>query len=170
MSRSTVRVTPIVHKDDPINVWVIDWVKPDGSVEFSFDTSNCRIDTINLLIAYGAKQVLADGGAVGRNIPDAERLAKMEKRARALMDGTWAFRDGHGTPRPEADASVMFACLVEAGVVPDDADIRTAWKAAKPTERRAMLNAAPEAKRLFDERTAPKVDGAALLARLTASA
>lgn len=173
MSRTTPRVTPLA--DDPVNA-VIEWVRPDQTVEFTFHT--CAIlgdDMRRWLLFYGIKQVLADGGAVGRDVPAAERLAKMEKRARALIDGTWSFRDGHGSAATPAasDSAMMFAALVAVGIVPDIPETRETWKALKPTQRRAALDAAGDAARTEYDRLvsaaarATPIDGAALLAKMT---
>lgn len=173
MSRITPRITPLA--DDPENA-LIEWVRPDGSIEFLFNTSDIRNGEIyRWLLFYGVKQVLADGGAVGRNVPAAERLAKMEKRARALIDGTWSFRDGHGSRATPAasDSAMMFAALVAVGIVPDIPEARETWKNLKPTQRRAAFDAAgDDAKAHYDAAAsaaarATPIDGAALLAAMT---
>jgi hypothetical protein len=172
MSRTTPRVTP--HADDPVNA-VIEWVRPDQTVEFTFHTCAIVNDDIRRwLLFYGVKQVLADGGAVGRDVPAAERLAKMEKRARALIDGTWSFRDGYATGRTNrtSDSAMMFAALVAVGIVPDIPEARESWKALTPTQRRAAFDAAGDgAKAHYDAATAAArvtpIDGAALLAKMT---
>lgn len=173
MSRTIPRITPLA--DDPKNA-LIEWVRPDGSIEFLFDTSDIHNgDIYRWLLFYGVKQVLADGGAVGRDVPAAERIAKMEKRARALIDGTWSFRDGHATIRTDrtSDSAMMFAALVAVGIVPDIPEARETWKNLKPTQRRAAFDAAGDAaKAHYDAAAAAAarstpIDGAALLAAMT---
>lgn len=168
MPRSTVRITSLGTDRDQI-----DWVTHDGRVEFTFDTNDLHPSLQRAVLAYGLKQILADGGAVGRDVPDEERIAKMSKRARALMEGTWGFRDGHGTPAKAADWQLQFAALVAVGALPDVDTIRLAFRERKPAERRAMLEAAPGALDEYNARKAPAtsgIDGSDLLARLTASA
>ena len=152
----------------------IEWVRPDGSTEFTFDCDSITNPaTRQQLFLYGVKQVLADGGAVGRDIPADERLAKMEKRASALRDGTWGFRDGHGTPTKTAAWQDQFAALVAVGALPDTSDVRDAFKSLKPSERDAALATAPGAREEYEARRNAKsapIDGAALLARLAAKA
>jgi hypothetical protein len=162
MAKSTIRITGSE----------ITWVRPDGSEEFTIDTDTITNPAMrHQLFMYGAKQVIADGGAVGRNVPDEERIGKMEKRARALRDGTWGFRDGHGTPAAVPAWQDQFAALVAVGALPDAADVREAFKSARPTERVAMLAASPEAQAHYDaNRPTARIDGSALLARLAAKA
>lgn len=142
MSRSTVRITP--YTEQPTDA-TLQWVHPDGSIEFEFDTMDLPDAIRASALFYGIKQILADGGAVGRDIPAAERIAKMDKRARALRDGTWAFRDGHGTPKAETDSATMYAALVAVGAFADNAAARETWKAAKQRERAALFYGNPEA-------------------------
>lgn len=158
MARSTIRITGSI----------IDFVRPDGSIEFQFDTDEIHADLRPAVFAYGAKQILADGGAVGRNVPDAERIAKMHKRATALTSGAWGFRSGHPTERPASEFAAMYAALVAAAAFPDTAESRDLWGRMRPTEKRAVFAACPEA---ADHMPAPaSVDGGALLERLQRAA
>lgn len=165
-TKTRIRITPTDAND-----YVIEFVRPDESIEYSFDTADVHSDLRGPAFAYGIKQILQDGGAVGKDIPAPERRAQFEKRASSLVTGTWSYRDGHGTPKDEPDYAKMLAALISTGTLPDVPEVHAAWKAAKPAERRAMLDAAPDARAAYEaSRPAAKIDGAALLARLTAKA
>ena len=164
--RTTVRITELGPDDTRI-----DWVQPDGSIEFTFNVSDLHPSLTRAVLVYGLKQVIADGGAVGRDVPEAERLCKMEKRARALRDGTWSFRDGHAPAAATPDWQIAFDALVDVGALPPVDSVREAFRATKPAERMAMLRTHPDALRTYNERKAPtSINGADLLARLTARA
>lgn len=177
MKRSTVRVTLAPQSADgtPSFDSALEWIGPDGVTEFQFQTSELHDNLWQQVIAYGLKQIIADGGAVGRDVPAAERRAKMEKRAAALRNGTWSFRDGHGSSATPAasDSAMMFAALVAVGIVPDIPEARETWKNLKPTQRRAAFDAAGDAaKAHYDAAAAAAaratpIDGAALLAAMT---
>ena len=146
---------------------------PEGKPEFTFPLNDIHQSLREAAFAYGVKQILADAGAVGRSVPSEERLGRMEKRARALRDGSWAFRDGFGTPKTDANYFVQFDCLVEASIIPGDDAARAAWKAMKPADRRRVWESdcAADARTLYAERVASRSaartkDVSALLAQL----
>jgi hypothetical protein len=166
MARTTVRITALGNGHA-----TIDWVLPDGGVEFTFNTADLSPSLQRAVLCYGIKQIIADGGAVGRDVPDGERIAKMSKRADALVRGTWGFRDGHGTPAAIPDWQIAFEALVAVGALPDVDHIREAFRARKPAERLAMLKTRPDALREYNERKTPtNIDGTDLLASLAAKA
>lgn len=170
MSKSKIRVTMLDETNS-----VLEWMRPDGSVEFTFDTSTIAPSLDAAVRAYGAKQILADGGAVGRGIPEEERLAKMTKRANGLTDGTWQFRDGHGTvTSTTSNSAAMYAALVAVGIMPGTPETLAAWRSLKPAERAAVLDhAGADARAEYERRrteAAPRIDGATILARLAAGA
>jgi len=117
----------------------IQFIRPDGTTEFTFVKRNVHESIRDAIYAYGLKQILADGGAVGRDATDEVRLNKMHKRAQSLIDGTWGYRDGTSTPtRTTSDYARQFECMVQAGLVSDDPAARAAWKSAKPAHRAAV--------------------------------
>ena len=130
---------------------------PEGKPEFTFPLDDINPSLREAAFAYGVKQILADAGAVGRSVPSEERLGRMEKRARALRDGSWAFRDGFGTPKADANYLVQFDCLAEASIIPGDDASRAAWKAMKPADRRAVWESdcAADARTLYAARCRP---------------
>lgn len=143
--------------------------KPDGAPEISFSLADIHPSLVQSVLAYGAKQIIADAGAVGRNVPDAERLGKMSKRIDGLVNGSWAFRDGFGATPAEPDYVAQFNCLSECAIIPGDDVNRAAWKSMKPAERRAVWQAdiAAPARALFESRRPkPTADVSALLSRL----
>jgi len=146
---------------------------PQGYPEFTFSLDDIHDSLREAVFAYGAKQILADAGAVGRSVPSEERLNRMEKRARGLRDGSWAFRDGFGTPKADANYLIQFDCLAEASIIPGDDASRAAWKAMKPADRRAVWESdlASPARTIYAARAASRPaarakDVSALLARL----
>ena len=146
---------------------------PQGVPEFTFPLDDIHDSLREAVFAYGVKQILADAGAVGRSVPSEERLNRMEKRARGLRDGSWAFRDGFGTPKADANYLIQFDCLAEASIIPGDDASRAAWKAMKPADRRAVWESdlASPARTIYAARAASRPaarakDVSALLARL----
>ncbi len=158
MARSTIRVTGDL----------IEWVRPDQSIEFAFDVNDVHPDLLTAVRNYGIKQILADAGAVGRNVPDEERIGKMDKRARALRDGTWNYRDGHGTPKEETLRDAQYRALVAVGAFPDSPESIQAWRDAKPAERAAVFAQFPDAAQHMPK--APAAVGESLIAKLRAMA
>jgi len=170
MAKSKIRVT-FVTDDDA----TLEWLRPDGTVEFVFETVSIDPTKRGAAFVYGVKQILADGGAVGRDVPETERLAKMEKRAAGLINGTWAFRDGHGAGTTIAsDSSAMYAALCAVGILPKTAETLFTWRSLKPAERRAVLeHAGHAAKAKYEEicgATSRAIDGASILDRIRALA
>lgn len=160
-TRGTIRVTGEL----------IEWVDERGVVEFRFNIDEINPNLVQSVLIYGAKQIISDGGAVGRDAPLIERIAKMDKRAASLRAGTWAFRDGHGTPRPESDSATMYAALVAVAAFADNEDARAIWKAMRPAERVAVFRDNPEAVAHAEANAArPTVDTDALLSKLRAAA
>lgn len=168
MAKSTIRVTLNGNGQNEGHPF-IEFVRPDGSIEFGFDDYNTNETVRAAVYAYGLKQILADAGAVGRGTDDETRLNKMKKRAQSLEDGTWAFRDGLSEPKPGADYARQFQCLVDAALVPNDDAARAAWKAASPAERAAVWesDAMTAARALYAARKPkPRADVSGLLGAL----
>jgi hypothetical protein len=165
-TRSTVRITTGIGDQGGI---LLQWLRPDGHVEFTFNSMDMHPSLEESVIAYGLKQILSDGGAVSRETPAAERLAKMEKRARGLREGTWNFRDGTAAETPKTDAALMYAAQVAAGMITDTDDTQAVWKSLKPSERRATLDAAgPTAKEYYQQARPAVANGASILGRMRA--
>jgi hypothetical protein len=163
MAKSTIRTTPSTNAAGD-RTTLIEWVRPDGTVEFDFNTGDVHLSSMfEMVVAYGVKQIISDAGAVEKGTTDAERLGKMHKRAQALRDGTWSFRDGHAAPKPAAERDAQFNALVMIGVIPEE--YRAAWNALRPTERAAVMRDNPDAQKLLDI-ARPTVDGAAILSRI----
>lgn len=147
----------------------ITFLRPDGTEEFAFRIDSVHPDLRDAVYAYGLKQILADAGAVGRDVPAYERLNKMETRAQSLKDGTWGFRDGSSAPTAAAQYVAQFQCMVDAGLVSGDDAARAAWKSATAAQRRAVWESdgMAAARDLFEQRKPkPRADVGSLLGAL----
>jgi len=88
-------------------------------------------NTRHNLLLVGGKSTFHDGGALTGEPTAADRLAAMDKRWGAVINGVWRFNDGRGGakqpkfPRPE-----LFAAVVACGHMPDDAKHRELWMSA----------------------------------------
>jgi hypothetical protein len=92
-------------------------------VVYTFDTGDVSETLRDNVFLYGAKQIIADGGATGVDVPLRERINKMETRAQALRDGTWGER--RATPAANAD---LFRALVALGLVADNEEKRKQFR------------------------------------------
>jgi hypothetical protein len=73
-------------------------------------------ETRENILLYGAKQIAADGGAASKGATYAQRIDMMRDRWADVINGAWAFRDGHGAASKFPDADV-FAALVAVGKI-----------------------------------------------------
>jgi len=104
----------------------LDWVnRADQSVAFSFDTASVSNAVREAVFAYGVKQIIADGGAVGVNVPMSERIAKMAKRAESLVSGTYGQRQSSGGLGQHA---ALFRACVAGGLIVDSPEKRAQFK------------------------------------------
>lgn len=85
------------------------------------------------VLRYGIKQILADAAAAKAGTSTADRMARMQRRADALCDGTWGLRPAKAVP----DAEVYAACLL-LGKFADDEASRAKWVGLKKADRNAI--------------------------------
>jgi hypothetical protein len=72
---------------------VLEWRnRADEAVVFKFDVRAVAPSLVDAVFAYGVKQIIADGGATGVNVPLRDRINKMSARAQSLEEGTWGER------------------------------------------------------------------------------
>lgn len=134
--------------------------------DFPFVISDLHASLVNAVLAYGLKQIISDAGAVAAGTPEGERIAKMTKRANGLRDGTWGFRDGLSETKPATEFANMYCALVAASAFDNTPATDTLWNGMKPSEKRAVFAACPDA---AQHMPATPVDGASILARLQAA-
>lgn len=90
---------------------------------YTFDTTEIDSKLHDAVFIYGAKQIIADGGATGVDVPLRERINKMETRAQALREGTWGER--RATPTANAD---LYRAIVALGLVADSDEKRKQFR------------------------------------------
>lgn len=98
-----------------------------GREVFKFDAATIAPTLRNAVLAYGVKQIIADGAA-GSGDP----ARAMQARAESLMNGTWGQRVARF---PDAD---VWAAMVALGMTKDSIDKRDKWASLKPAERAAI--------------------------------
>ncbi len=104
----------------------ITWVnRVTDVVEFSFDTNDIHESKEDGVYKYGAKQIIQDAGALDKGASMADRLRMMEKRAAALVDGTWGERTGSGVAMPNG---ALFAAMVKLGLIVDSDEKRAQFR------------------------------------------
>jgi hypothetical protein len=101
-----------------------------GNTLHQFNLDDIAASVRDAVFAYGARQIIADGGADADSM--AERIAKMTVRSMSLMDGSW------GTRKASFVDADIFAAAVMAGLIPDTEEAREKWIALKPAQRRAV--------------------------------
>ena len=89
-------------------------------------------DTLHNVALYGAKQIASDGGATDKNTSLSARISLMRDRWADVINGTWAFRDGHGGKSAKFPDPLLYRACVATGVLKDSATTRELW--AKSTD------------------------------------
>jgi hypothetical protein len=118
MMKQSLSIVPVGTK--------LQWVnRADQSVAFAFDTSSVSNAVRDAVFAYGVKQIISDGGAVGVNVPMSERIAKMAKRAESLVDGTYGQRQSSGGLGQHA---ALYRLCVELELIADSEERRATFK------------------------------------------
>jgi len=127
----------------------LQWVnRADQSVAFAFDTSSVSNAVRDAVFAYGVKQIISDGGAVGVNVPMSERIAKMAKRAEALVDGTYGQRQSSGGLGQHA---ALFRACVAAGLIVDSSEKREQFKKLTAAQIAGLYRKPEVAEHLVEE-------------------
>jgi hypothetical protein len=106
--------------------------------EARVELADIHADLRDAVLRYGVKQILADAGAASRGTSEADRMARIQRRAQALRDGTWGLRPA----RALVDGEV-FDAAVAAGLLQDDDASRARWAGLRKVERNAV-RAMPE--------------------------
>ena len=127
----------------------LQWVnRADQSVAFAFDTASISNAVRDAVFAYGVKQIISDGGAVGVNVPMSERIAKMAKRAEALVDGTYGQRQSSGGLGQHA---ALFRACVAAGLIVDSSEKREQFKKLTAAQIAGLYRKPEVAEHLVEE-------------------
>lgn len=127
----------------------LQWVnRADQSVAFAFDTSSVSNAVRDAVFAYGVKQIISDGGAVGVNVPMSERIAKMAKRAESLIDGTYGQRQSSGGLGQHA---ALFRACVAAGLIVDSSEKREQFKKLTAAQIAGLYRKPEVAEHLVEE-------------------
>jgi len=141
MMKQSLSIVPVGTK--------LQWVnRADQSVAFAFDTSSVSNAVRDAVFAYGVKQIISDGGAVGVNVPMSERIAKMAKRAEALVDGTYGQRQSSGGLGQHA---ALFRACVAAGLIVDSSEKREQFKKLTAAQIAGLYRKPEVAEHLVEE-------------------
>lgn len=108
----------------------------DGSLAMEFDTAEIHPDIIPSVLRYGAKQIIADGGA-------SRGAEGMYARMNQLREATWGRR---GDRFPDAD---VYRAAIAAGRIPSDSPAnRDKWKSLTAAQRGAVARIPDVASRI----------------------
>jgi len=141
MMKQSLSIVPVGTK--------LQWVnRADQSVAFAFDTSSVSNAVRDAVFAYGVKQIISDGGAVGVNVPMSERIAKMTKRAESLVDGTYGQRQSSGGLGQHA---ALFRACVAAGLIVDSSEKREQFKKLTAAQIAGLYRKPEVAEHLVEE-------------------
>lgn len=103
---------------------VLEWRdRQTDRVVFSFDVRRVHADLVKPTFRYGVKQIIADGGATGVNVPLRDRINKMATRAQSLTDGTWGERRAAATTHES-----LWAALIALNLIADTPEKRAQFK------------------------------------------
>lgn len=108
-----------------------------GAVEATFTMPDDET-TRNNLALYGYKQALSDGAATDAGTSSAARDRAMRDRDSDIQNGTWAFRDGHGTTAAKLPDALLYRAAVACNVFADTSDNRKIWAEATANARAAL--------------------------------
>jgi len=141
MMKQSLSIVPVGTK--------LQWVnRADQSVAFAFDTSSVSNAVRDAVFAYGVKQIISDGGAVGVNVPMSERIAKMAKRAESLVDGTYGQRQSSGGLGQHA---ALFRACAAAGLIVDSSEKREQFKKLTAAQIAGLYRKPEVAEHLVEE-------------------
>jgi hypothetical protein len=141
MMKQSLSIVPVGTK--------LQWVnRADQSVAFAFDTSSVSNAVRDAVFAYGVKQIISDGGAVGVNVQMSERIAKMAKRAEALVDGTYGQRQSSSGLGQHA---ALFRACVAAGLIVDSSEKREQFKKLTAAQIAGLYRKPEVAEHLVEE-------------------
>lgn len=108
-----------------------------ATLDFSDHVADGMTEPAYIGLAYGIKQLASDGGAKQAGTTQRTRLAGVIARFNAWHAGTYAFRDGTGTPGGFPDADV-YRALVAIGRFSDRDENRDKWRKLSPAVRAAQ--------------------------------
>lgn len=95
-----------------------------------FDTTGADADFLDAVIRYGIAQIVADGGAVGRDESFAAKVAGMRDRIEQIENETYRLGQRGGL----VDGDV-FRAMVALNKTSDTAENRAKWRNAKKSQR-----------------------------------
>jgi len=141
MMKQSLSIVPVGTK--------LQWVnRADQSVAFAFDTASVSNAVRDAVFAYGVKQIISDGGAVGVNVPMSERIANTAKRAESLVDGTYGQRQSSGGLGQHA---ALFRACVAAGLIVDSSEKREQFKKLTAAQIAGLYRKPEVAEHLVEE-------------------